>query len=416
MKHRKICAIIIIALSFALIAGYTVYGDEQTAGADNTDTKYRIQPLLEELALMDPAAIDNNLLRYTDMSKHWSRQFVGKLTGLGIVAGSKGKFMPDSPLQADQFIAMAIRSMGFKDITENKKYWAQPFIDLALSEKLVMPGEIKDYTKPLTREMMAQIIVRTAMKVDAAPDTKYDQYLKGKIADYPAISDNRKQAVLDAYKLGLVEGSGGKFNPKATMTRAEAATVILNVLDRTGRKPAAPGPGEIIKLVDNLGNPMEIYPGSIAEYFEIEKVMQSSLPKAKGYAPFFYSPETGAACVSAYKSYEAWQQDCIGNTIATIISSNSYDFSDINFAYRLDVWQKGPYKELFAGYIRVVLQSIFDKDANKAIELHDKYMNLTSSKPDGSGYYDVPVLNNRKTEFRGDGNGFSIMISLKGQK
>lgn len=416
MKHRKICAIIIIALSFALIAGYTVYGDEQTAGADNTDTKYRIQPLLEELALMDPAAIDNNLLRYTDMSKHWSRKFVGKLTGLGIVAGSKGKFMPDSPLQADQFIAMAIRSMGFKDITENKKYWAQPFIDLALSEKLVMPGEIKDYTKPLTREMMAQIIVRTAMKVDAAPDTKYDQYLKGKIADYPAISDNRKQAVLDAYKLGLVEGSGGKFNPKATMTRAEAATVILNVLDRTGRKPAAPGPGEIIKLVDNLGNPMEIYPGSIAEYFEIEKVMQSSLPKAKGYAPFFYNPSEGSVLTTAYKSYEAWKQDCITNVIASFMTTNSYNNPDFKYAYTLTVWQREMYKELFADYIREILKTIYGADASKAIALHDKYMNMTSDKPDGSNYYDIVRLNDRNTEFVGGASGFTMWIYLKGQK
>ncbi len=396
-------------------------GDAKTEEAENagdsgsSTTAYRIIPLQQQLSQMSTDVIGNYLNRFTDMGKHWSRQTVGKLTGLDIIAGANGKFLPDAPLQADQFIKMCVRAMGYK-IEQGTGYWAQPYIDMALKEGLVVKGEIADYKKPLSREHMARIIVRTTLKVDAKPDSKYDQYIMGKVNDYSDIADGLKQFVLDAYKLGLITGANNKFMPKGTLTRAEAAAVIIRFLDVTERKPMQPGEGEVIRLVDNLGNPMEIYLGTIKEYFEIEKVMEKALPKAKGYAPFFYSPETGAVITCAYKNYEAWQQSSTVNKIAKFQSTNTHNDPDNPFAYTLSVWDKGLYNELFADYIREILKAIYGKDANKAIELHDKYLNLNSDKPDGSNYYEATRINDRYTELVGNSSGFSFFVKLKGEK
>lgn len=390
---------------------------DETAAGTPTEMGYRIIPLQNELAGMSEDDINGYVNRFSDMKKHWSRQVVGKLTGLGIIAGmGDGRFDPDGALQADQFIKMAIMAMGHK-IEQGTEYWAQPYIDQAIREGIISPGEITDYKKPLLREQMAKIIVLTALRMDGASGAKYDQYLKGKIADYQNISDNLKQYVLDAYKMCLLTGMGnGKFAPKATMTRAEASAVIIRILDNTERMPASPGPDEIIRLVDNLGNPMEIYPGTIKEYFEIEKAMEKALPKAKGYAILFYSPETGAVCVDVYRSYEAWQENCVENVIAAFQSNNSYKDPNNSFAYTFCVWQKEPYNELFADYIKEILKALYGKDADKATALHDKYLNIKTDKADGSNYWETLRMNDRYTEFVGGANGFSFFVRLKGEE
>ena len=390
-------------------------GGAGTGAVEISEAAYRIKPLQDKLSVMDIAAVEGYADRYTDMERHWSRTVVGKLTGLDIIAGFNGRFMPGDAVQADQFIKMAVMAMGHK-IEQGTGYWAQPFIDTALKEGIVMKGEFTDYKLPLTREQMARIIVRTALKADKRPDAQYDKYLVGKISDYAKISDGLKQFVLDGYKIGLVQGSSGKFNPGGTLTRAEAAAVIIRILDVTERKPTVPGADEVIKLKDNLGNPMEIYPSSIAEYFEIEKVMQSAIPKAKGYVTYFYNPDGGEVCSVVYKSYEAWQQDSTINKIASFSSNNVYKDPDNSYAYTLSVWNRQLYKELFTDYIYEILKALYGKDASKAITLHDKYMNLTSSKPDGSSYYETPRINDRFTEIRGGSSGFSMYIKLYGEK
>ncbi len=386
-----------------------------TGDVETSEAAYRIKPLQDKLAEMDTSAVEGYANRYTDMERHWSRTVVGKLTGLDIIAGFNGRFMPGEAVQADQFIKMAVMAMGHR-IEQATGYWAQPFIDTALKEGIVMKGEFTDYKLPLTREQMARIIVRTALKADKRPDVQYDKYLIGKISDYAKISDDLKQFVLDGYKIGLVQGSSGKYNPGSTLTRAEAAAVIIRILDVSERKPAAPGSDEVIKLKDNLGNPMEIYPGTIAEYFEIEKVMQSAIPKAKGYVTYFYNPDGGEVCSVVYKSYEAWKQDSTINKIASFSSNNVYKDPENSYAYTLSVWNRQLYKELFADYMYEILKALYGKEASKAIVLHDKYMNLTSSKPDGSSYYETPRISDRFTEIRGGGSGFSMYIKLSGEK
>jgi hypothetical protein len=305
--------------------------------------------------------------------------------------------------------------MGYK-IEQGTGYWAKPYIDAAMEEGIISEGEFADYKKPLSREKMARIIVRAALKVEEAPGGEYDGYIIGKIADYESIDNNLKQYVLDGYKLGLIQGSNNKYHPKDTLTRAEATAVIIRILDRTERKPTAPGPDEVIKLHDNLGNPMVIYPGPIKEYFEIEKAMEKALPKAKGYATLFYNPDDGAVCVDMYRSFEAWQQDCVTNVIAAFQSSNSYKDSDNPFAYTFCVWQKEPYRELFTDYVKEILKALYGKDAQKAITLHDKYLNIKTDKPDGGNYWEIQRMNDRYTDFIGGSSGFTMRIKLKGKK
>ena len=378
-----------------------------------SETAYRIKPLQEQLAQMTDAAIDIGVNKFADMDKHWSRKVVGKLTGLGIIAGYGGKFWPGNPVQADQFIKMAIMAMGYK-IEQGTDYWAQPYIETALSEGLVEKGEFADYKKPLTREQMARIIVRAALKVDEKPDGQYDPYIIGKVADYEQIDDNLKQHVLDSYKLGLIQGSGSKFRPKDTLTRAEAAAVIIRILDTSERKPMAPGEDEMISFLDSRGNPAVVYPGSIIELFTVAKAVEAAIPKAKGYVYYSVGADGKYIGGTMYKDKDSYEQSIFSSVASFDIA---YNVNDTTYAYTLNVWNDELYEELFPDFIREILKTVYEKDYQKAIRLHDQYMTQRYTRTDGLNDYTTTTLNNRKTSFlRFDDNRFAIQIKLKGLK
>ncbi len=378
-----------------------------------SETAYRIKPLQEQLAQMTDAAIDIGVNKFADMDKHWSRKVVGKLTGLGIIAGYDGKFWPGNQVQADQFIKMAIMAMGYK-IEQGTDYWAQPYIETALSEGLVEKGEFADYKKPLTREQMARIIVRAALKVDEKPDGQYDPYIIGKVADYEQIDDNLKQHVLDSYKLGLIQGSGSKFRPKDTLTRAEAAAVIIRILDTAERKPTVPGEDEIIRVNDTLDIPVVIYPGSVRELFDVAKATEAAIPKAKGHIYFTIGNSGKYISATMYKDEATFKQN-IMSFIATF--KIAYNDSTAVYAYDLTVYNDELYAKLFPDFTREIFKTIFEKDAQKAIKLHDQYMTQRYTRTDGYNDYTQTVINNRATDFlRFNDAQFGIHIKLKGVK
>lgn len=399
-------AVVFLSMAIMYIPGGVFAGE-------NSEAAYRIKPLQDKLAALNAAEIDAALAAYSDMGFHWSRKVVGNLASLDIIAGAYGKFLPNNPVQADQFIKMTVCAMGYK-IERGTGYWAQPYIDVSIKEGIVIKGEIADYKKPLTREQMARIIVRATLKVDAKPDGKYDQYIIGKLNDYYAITDSLKQYVLDGYSMGMIAGFDNRFNPKATLTRAEAAAVIIRFLDVTERKPMQPGAEEIIKLNDSLGNPTEIYPGAIPELFTVAKAAQNAIPKAKGYVDYGIGADGKFAYASLYKdkaSYEA----SIYNTIASFIIA--YNDKESTYAYTLTVWDDEAYKEYFPDYIREILKTVYEKDSQKAIYLHDKYMNMRYTRTDGLNDYTETAINNRNTVFlRYNDNQIGIQIKLKGLK
>lgn len=408
--NKKRFTIFIILFIFILSSTCVFAADENA-----TTESYRIKPLQDKLVALTNEDIDGYLNKFTDVKKHWAATYVGKLSALGIVSGNgNGTFKPDSPVQADQFIKMTVRALGYTPV-ERKPDWSKEYIDIAKSNGLLLDKEIADFKKPITREQMARIIVRASNTFNINPDSKYDNYVIGKLKDYQKISDDCKQFVIKAFELGFVTGSNGNFNPKGNLTRAEASTVIIRLLDKKELKPMAPGPDETIRFQDGDGNWKEVYPGAVREYFDIAKAMQDSIPYAKGYVAFGMSNDhTGG--VGLFKDEATFKNnpfDIVGSFDITLDDPNDSDYP----SYDLTVYNKTLYKQLFVSYIHTVLKALFEKDADKAIALHDKYMNMVNNT-DHNIWEDVR-LNNRKVEFViGPGeSGFSrFCVSTIGKK
>lgn len=403
----------VLAALLVLIMLQPVYAEDN----NTTTLGYRIAPLQEKLSAITSEDIKKSLNKFTDMGKHWSRPYAGKLTNLQIITGMPdGTFKPDKPLQVDHFIKMTVCAMGYKP-GQGKKYWAQPYIDLALQNGIVLKGEFANYTKSITREQMARIIVRVTLLLEVNPDNKYDQYIIGKLKDYESVTDSFKQSVIDAYKLGLLAYStDGKFRPKATLTRAEGCVVILKFLDKKERKPLTPGPDEVIKNKDSQGNWQEMYPSAVREYFDVAKAMQAAIPKAKGYVAFGFNTKEGRVFASLYESEESYKEDALNIVGGWMISPETSENADNPYTsvYLLTVYNDELYKSLFADYSHDVIKTIFGNDAGKAIALHDKYMNLRNNTL--NRIWEEIKLNTRKTGAFRDGVGFSFSASILGKK
>jgi hypothetical protein len=183
------------------------------------------------------------LTSYTDVKAgYWGEEAIAALTKGGLVKGYGGnKFGPSDPLNIDQMATIICNALGYPSGTKNG-YWAYDAVEHCIDIK-VLPsqGEITsaNYSVPCTRELAVYMFVKafgvanegtTYRYIDGSLITEY-------IPDWGYVSDEYRTEVLNAYRYGIIEGvdSDHNFKPKATITRAEIATICY----RTGHTTAA---------------------------------------------------------------------------------------------------------------------------------------------------------------------------------
>jgi hypothetical protein len=186
--------------------------------------------------------IKATITRLTDLIvngiPHWAKPYIDKLTEIGIIAGyPDGTFRPNNNVEVDAYIKMVVCGLGNK-LDNGKDYWASPYIEKAIELKLIDTNEFNTYRRIITREEAAKVIVNAlATKEQLPSEEEINKYIT-KVPDYLKIADKYKKHVLYAYAIGMITGdSKGNFNPKNNLTRAEAATIIMKLLDKSLRKP-----------------------------------------------------------------------------------------------------------------------------------------------------------------------------------
>jgi hypothetical protein len=143
---------------------------------------------------------------------------------------------------------MVVCSLGY-NFEVGKDYWAMPYINKAKELKLIDGTEFNTYRRAITREEASKVIVNAlATKEQLPSEEQINKYIT-KVPDYAKIGVNYKKVALYAYATGLITGNeSGAFNPKNNLSRAEAATIIMRLLDASLRKP--------IDIDEQLSNPL----------------------------------------------------------------------------------------------------------------------------------------------------------------
>ena len=401
-------AILVIVLLIVFISQSII-----ASGSTNISTaEYRIQPLREQLAQLTDSDIVKAYEKFSDVPGHWASTNIGRLRSLGVISGMPdGTFRPDRAINADEYITLVVRALGYK-LEQEGTYWAQVFIDKAIEDNIITADEIADYKSPLVRELAAKILVKAVMLFETAPNSNIYNYIRGQIKDYPDINDSEKQYALHAYAMGLFGGNPqGFFNPRSNLTRAEASTIIIRLLDLEERRPMKPDEGNVLLLKDILGNEHEVYPSDNIELFNVIKALNSSVNKSKGHAFLEYNPFGQIVTGNFYNDREASITDEF--SIHMGFSVHTTNNLSMEFPYAITVFDPENVQKLHRDVVEDAFKVLFEQDTKKAMEAFDKYIALSLNQNSPSDEW--LTLNSRKMRiYRVAGEQrFSMWIYLK---
>lgn len=180
------------------------------------------------------------VVRFADIAGHWANENIKRAIEQGITQGYPDfTFKPDANITRAEFAGMLDQALGgassdtelsFAD-ADRIPAWAKQAVARAVDAGII--GGYRDGTfRPdarITRAEMAVMIAR-ALKLPTDPNA------------VPGFSDDKdipvwaKAYAAAAKKLDIFGGTtANRFNPNANATRAEAATVLLRMLDRKDR-------------------------------------------------------------------------------------------------------------------------------------------------------------------------------------
>lgn len=165
----------------------------------------------------------------------WAKDAILYLAEKEVVSGKEeGIFSPDDPVTRAEFTKMIVTAVnapmaetgaGFADVAESD--WFYPYINAAQQAGLVMGDENNCFNPnaQITRQDMAVILYR-AYEVNAGS-------AEADFADAGEISAYALEAVAYFHAEGVIAGMGdGRFAPKDTATRAQAAVMLYNVMTK----------------------------------------------------------------------------------------------------------------------------------------------------------------------------------------
>ncbi|OUS74979.1 hypothetical protein B1748_19860 [Paenibacillus sp. MY03] len=178
----------------------------------------------------------NSEPEFSDMDGHWSQQIVKKAASLKLIQGyPDGKFRPDQGVTRAQFAVMLANALklnttvtapAFTD-SEQIPGWAREAVAGAAAAGLINGYEDGSFhaNAIVTRAQMA-VMLQRALRIEAATGDAE------RFADHGDIPVWARPAVEALRASGLIEGRGGnRFAPNAETSRAEAAAMLLAMLE-----------------------------------------------------------------------------------------------------------------------------------------------------------------------------------------
>ncbi|MCM3174891.1 S-layer homology domain-containing protein [Paenibacillus sp. MER 99-2] len=186
-----------------------------------------------------------NPIEFSDVANHWAKETINDLGSRMVIDGKgEGSFDPDSDITRAEFVDILVRGLGLR--LENE---AAPFLDLKASDwhngsinsaySYHLINGLKDGSfhpnAKITRQE-AMVITAKAMKITqlVANSGQSIDTILSPYADAAKVSSWAQSGIADVIQTGIVTGkSGTTLAPNDYMTRAEAATIIKRLLQKS---------------------------------------------------------------------------------------------------------------------------------------------------------------------------------------
>ncbi len=185
--------------------------------------------------------MEDNRTRFDDISGHWAEGNISYAAARDIFNGVADRlFDPNGKMTRAMFVTVLGRLCGieeadypgtsFTDVEAGQ--WYSAYVEWAAQNGIVdgYGGGLFGPDDPVTREQMCVIIARFIEKYGhVIPEVNTKQLFN----DNGSISGYALDAVYYCQKTGLVEGKdGGLFDPAASSTRAEVATLMKRLVEK----------------------------------------------------------------------------------------------------------------------------------------------------------------------------------------
>lgn len=169
---------------------------------------------------------------FSDMPNNWSTVALENAITNGLLKGNNGKIRPDDNLTRAEMATIVNRAFGGKekaiisqytDVSE--KTWYYDEMAKAVEMGIFMgDGNTLNPDKSITREE-AFVVLARAFNLSSASESSLNTFL-----DKTEVSAWAKDGVASLVSVGYIADSNGKLNPKQSITRAEFAQVMDNLV------------------------------------------------------------------------------------------------------------------------------------------------------------------------------------------
>lgn len=248
--RKKIALLLIIILILSSISVVYATGPFEDIGKsvgeaiDNTVTSVTktIGNTIEEL-------IKYTVDKFKDIKPDsWFAETVSRLVGKGGIDGyPDGTFKPNKTITRAEFTKILVSTLGHENLSKTGSHWASGYISKAEEIGLIDKGEFKKIDKAISRNEMAKMCANALDYRGEDHIADRDKY-RYQIKDFNKIPDKFRDYVLKSYAKGIINGYTDRtFGGDRGLTRAEASTVIIRVIDKNKRAVVEEKPEEISK-------------------------------------------------------------------------------------------------------------------------------------------------------------------------
>ena len=176
---------------------------------------------------------------FSDVSpRDWFAVWVDIAYNVGLTSGVGGnRYAPEQTLTVAEVLKLAAtmesryKDDSFHTSSSTGPYWYSGAVNYCLASGIIQSGTFsqKDYLRPATRREIAQIFAATSQ----AKHMKNINDLSRIKVSVPDVEpgDPGADAIYSLYAKGVLTGVDSKltFNPKGTVTRAEAAAIVARM-------------------------------------------------------------------------------------------------------------------------------------------------------------------------------------------
>ena len=188
--------------------------------------------------------------RFNDTFGHWAEDYINTIAALGIVEGKTSSiYAPNDPISRAEILKITLNSFNYgipEEISENPlpdvelNAWYAPFVKAAFENEIIYgfdTGLSPD--TPASRGMVVTILAKAACFDDIQEHftenySSHPDYSYAALPDVP-ITAYYAPYVAYFYDHGIVDGyENGTFGPLNSITRAEVAKMVVNILEKFG--------------------------------------------------------------------------------------------------------------------------------------------------------------------------------------